>query len=109
MQRVQLLEGNAYVGATPWYACSGVIPYDIITSCRIRHSPGAVQGRDALEEVCEPPEPEPSRLELLAGDAGIRYVAAYHQAHFAALVSVASACQSGLVRSLLYKVQCRCL
>ncbi|CAL5228629.1 g11795 [Coccomyxa viridis] len=39
---------------------------------RIRHSPGAVQGRDALEEICDPPEPEPSRLELLALDAGIR-------------------------------------
>ena len=41
-------------------------------TCRIRHSPGAVQGRDALEEICDPPEPEPSRLELLALDAGIR-------------------------------------
>ncbi len=41
-------------------------------SCRIRHSPGAVQGRQALEEICDPPHPEPSRLELVAGDAGIR-------------------------------------
>ena len=39
---------------------------------RIRHSPGAVQGLDALAEICDPPEPELSRLELLAGSAGIR-------------------------------------
>lgn len=38
---------------------------------RIRHSPAACQGRDASEEVCEPPPPEPSRFELIAGSQGI--------------------------------------
>lgn len=42
--------------------------------CRLVHSPEAVQGRDAVEEVCEPPPPEPSRFELFAGDTGIRSV-----------------------------------
>ena len=40
---------------------------------RLVHSPEAVQGRDAVEEVCSPPAPEPSRFELFAGDEGIRY------------------------------------
>ncbi|BDA45282.1 hypothetical protein COCOBI_07-0690 [Coccomyxa sp. Obi] len=38
---------------------------------RLVHSPEAVQGRDAVEEVCAPPPPEPSRFELFAGDEGI--------------------------------------
>ncbi|EIE20058.1 hypothetical protein COCSUDRAFT_57780 [Coccomyxa subellipsoidea C-169] len=39
---------------------------------RLVHSPEAVQGRDAVEEVCVPPPPEPSRFELFAGEDGIR-------------------------------------
>jgi hypothetical protein len=40
---------------------------------RIVHSPNAVQGLDAVEEVCEVPRcPESSRFELLARQGGIR-------------------------------------
>jgi hypothetical protein len=39
---------------------------------RASHSPEACQGRSAVEDVCEPPEPEPSRFELVAGEAAIR-------------------------------------
>ncbi|KAK9901334.1 hypothetical protein WJX75_007184 [Coccomyxa subellipsoidea] len=39
---------------------------------RLVHSPEAVQGRDAVEEVCAPPPAEPSRFELFAGEGGIR-------------------------------------
>ena len=55
-----------------WTALGAILR---VSKCplRIRHSPGAVQGLDALAEICDPPEPEPSRLELLAGSAGIRY------------------------------------
>lgn len=48
---------------------------------RIRRSPGAVQGLDALAEICNPPEPEPSRLELLAGSGGIRCRASEESDH----------------------------
>ena len=40
---------------------------------RIVHSPEAVQGHTALEEVCEPAPAQPSRFELVAGAAGIRH------------------------------------
>eukprot|EP00873_Tetraselmis_striata_P020181 jgi/Tetstr1/440445/TSEL_028778.t1 len=36
---------------------------------RTSHSPETCQGRSAVEDVCEPPEPEPSRFELVAGEA----------------------------------------
>jgi len=38
---------------------------------RTSHSPETCQGRSAVEDVCEPPEPEPSRFELVAGEAPI--------------------------------------
>lgn len=38
---------------------------------RLRHSPGACQGAAATEEVAPPPPPEPSRFELIAGEAGV--------------------------------------
>lgn len=46
----------------------------VIFARRLVHSPEAVQGRDAVEEVCAPPPSEPSRFELFAGDDGIRYL-----------------------------------
>ncbi|EFJ53202.1 hypothetical protein VOLCADRAFT_86240 [Volvox carteri f. nagariensis] len=39
---------------------------------RLQHSPAACQGYEALAEVAEPPPPEPSRFNLLAGEGGIR-------------------------------------
>mmetsp|Transcript_10299 Transcript_10299/g.29398 ORF Transcript_10299/g.29398 Transcript_10299/m.29398 type:complete len:493 (+) Transcript_10299:214-1692(+) len=38
---------------------------------RVQHSSEMCQGRSAAEDVCEPPEPEPSRFELVAGDHSI--------------------------------------
>lgn len=39
---------------------------------QIRHSPAYCQGLSAIEDVCEPPPPEPSQFMLVAGPAGIR-------------------------------------
>ena len=47
---------------------------DPCAGSRIVHSPEAVQGHTALEEVCEPAPSQPSRFELVAGSAGIRQV-----------------------------------
>jgi len=44
---------------------------------RFRHSPDACQGADATAEICEPPSSSGGTLvELLAGEAGIRYTSA---------------------------------
>eukprot|EP00955_Chlamydomonas_euryale_P099445 365219-Chlamydomonas_euryale.AAC.25 len=39
---------------------------------RVRHSVDYVQGRSALEEVCELPPPSPSLFQLVAGPDGVR-------------------------------------
>lgn len=45
--------------------------------CRVVHSPDAVQGRDAVEEVCDMQHSSaPSRFDLVAGEHGIRWVQA---------------------------------
>ncbi|GAB4824185.1 hypothetical protein N2152v2_011231 [Parachlorella kessleri] len=36
------------------------------------HSPNSCQGLSAVEDVCPPPPPEPSRFVLVAGEDGIR-------------------------------------
>ena len=41
---------------------------------QVTNSPEACQGLAAIEDVCEPPAPAPSRFELVAGDDGIRFV-----------------------------------
>ena len=41
---------------------------------QVTNSPEACQGLSAIEDVCEPPPPAPSRFELVAGDDGIRFV-----------------------------------
>lgn len=41
-------------------------------AARVVHSPEAVQGRAAVEDVCEPRPAQPSRFELVAGPDRIR-------------------------------------
>ncbi len=43
-----------------------------MAAARVVHSPEAVQGRAAAEDVCEPQPAQPSRFELVAGPEGIR-------------------------------------
>lgn len=44
-------------------------------ACRIEYSPDNCQGREAVEEVCQPPTEGDSRIELFALEAGIRQAA----------------------------------
>ena len=59
--------------ALPWPILPlSCVDGSILPGGRCMHSPGACQGREAEEEICEPPAAQPAVFQLVCGSDGVR-------------------------------------